>query len=226
MKRNTVTVIIGLLVIIGGIFYAGNVMGYWDTDFSYDGWWTFFIIAPCVLSMCTSGINLLNCIGVGVGILLLLGAQGVLPGNLSYKLIAPLIIVLLGLSIIFRKPMTFNNVGNNGIFAGSRGDKHFAVFGGNTPRLDEVPFRGASAYAVFGGIDLELGNSVIKRECAINAYSIFGNTYITLPPNVRAVVSSMPIIGSLKNTFKSESQENAPTVYIRAISVFGSTEIA
>ncbi len=225
MKRNTVTVIIGLLVIAGGIFYAGNVMGYWDTNFSFDGWWTLFIILPCVLSMCTSGINLLNCIGVGVGILLLLSAQGVFPNNLGYKLIAPLVIVLLGLSLIFKKPMKFNKEGNNGIFASSHGDKHFAVFGGNTPRLDGVIFRGASAYAVFGGIDLKLSKSIIKRDCAINAYSIFGNTDIILPDNVRVVVSSMPIIGSLQNTFKSEVQDNAPTVYIRAISVFGSTEI-
>lgn len=226
MKRNSITAIIGLLIIVGGILYGCNVLGYWDTSFSFNGWWTLFIILPCVLSMCTGGINLLNSIGVGVGVLLLLSAQGVFPGNLGYKLIAPFIIILLGLSLVFKKPMRRYKEGNNGIFAGSRGDDHFAVFGGNKPKLDEAVFRGANTYAIFGGVELMLKSSVIKRDCTINTYSIFGNTDITLPENVRAVVTSTPIIGSIQNTFKSSTVQNAPTVYIRVLTVFGSAEIS
>ena len=175
--------------------------------------------------MATGGINLLNSIGAGVGILLLLSAQGVFHDNLGYKLIAPLIVILLGLNIVFKVPARMRKEGNNGIFAGSRGDTHFAVFGGNKPKFDDAVFRGVNTYAVFGSIELMLKNSTIKRDCTVNVYSIFGNTDITLPENVRAYVTSTPIIGSIQNTFKSSTVQNAPTVYIWVLTVFGSVDI-
>ena len=137
----------------------------------------------------------------------------------------PYVIVVFGLSIIFKRPIKFNKEGNNGVFAGSHGENFFAVFGGNTPQFTGVDFRGANAYAIFGGVDLKLQNAVIKRDCIINSYTVFGGTDIILPKNVKCVVHSMPILGSVDNRFLSEAGENAPTVLIRAVSVFGGTDI-
>ena len=46
-----------------------------------------------------------------------------------------------------------------------------------------------------------------------------------LPKNVKVIVDSMPIFGGVDNRFVSEAGDNAPTVLIRAISVFGGTDI-
>lgn len=224
MKKSTVSVIAGLLIVGIGVFYAGSVLGYWDFKISFDGWWTLFIILPCLLSMGTSGINLFNAIGAGVGILLLLNAQEVLANNLGAKLIAPYVVVVVGLSLVLRKPIMLKHNGNTGLYAANSGDNYFAVFGGNTPRFEGVDFRGANAYAIFGGVNFKLQQSVIKRDCTICVYSIFGGTSIYLPSNVRVLVHSTPVFGSLSNKFTS-AEGAAPTVYIRSISVFGSTEV-
>lgn len=225
MKKRSISILVGLLIIGCGVFYAGTVLGLWDISIRFDGWWTLFIILPCLLSMGTSGINLLNCIGTGVGILLLLDAQRVFQNHLGAKLIAPMVIVLIGLSIIFRKPIVLHHKeGNTGVFAANNGDHYFAVFGGNTPRFDNSDFRGATAYAIFGNVELKLREAAIKRDCAITVYSIFGGTDIYLPSNLRTIVRSTPVFGSVSNRYVS-SKENVPTVYIRAISIFGGTEI-
>jgi len=52
MKKSTVSVIIGSLVVAGGIFFGGQALGYWEEyNVSFDGWWTLFIIIPCVISI-------------------------------------------------------------------------------------------------------------------------------------------------------------------------------
>jgi len=160
-----------------------------------------------------------------VGVLLLLSAQAVFKDGLGYKLIIPYILVIFGLSLILKRPIRFNKRGNNGIFAGSRGEDYFAVFGGNTPQFDGIEFRGANAYAIFGGVDLKLQNSIIRRDCIINSYTVFGGTDIILPKNVKVIVNSTPIFGGVENRFVSEAGENSPTVLIRAISIFGGTDI-
>ncbi|MGI5984236.1 MAG: LiaF transmembrane domain-containing protein [Oscillospiraceae bacterium] len=226
MKKSTLSIILGLIIILFGIFFGGQAIGYWEEyEVSFDGWWTLFIIIPCVISVFNSGLNMFNSIGTGVGVLLLLSEQYILKDDIGYKLIVPYVLIVFGLSLIFRKSIRIKNESTNGIFAGSKGENYFAVFGGNTPQFNGVDFRGANAYAVFGGVELKLQNAIIRRDCVINAYSIFGGTDIVLPKNVRVIVNSTPIFGGVENSFISEAADNAPTVLIRALSVFGGTDI-
>ena len=225
MKKNSVIIILGLLIVAIGVVYAGNIIGFWDLNISFAGWWTLFIIIPCGMSMFTGGINVANCVGLAVGVLLLLNAQEILKDNIGYKLIAPAIIVAIGAGIIFKHTGIKKKDATNGIFAGNKGADFFAIFGGNSPQFKGTVFKGANTYAVFGGIELHLRDAIIKRDCAINVYSIFGGTEVFLPDNVRLIVSSTPIFGGVDNTFDSSTNEGAPTVYIRALSIFGATDI-
>jgi len=226
MKKKVTYIIIGILVIAIGVAYAGDILEFWDVNFSFAGWWTLFIIVPAVVSMVSGGVTAVNVIIVGIGVLLLLGAQNALANDAAYKLIFPFVIIVFGFSILLKKTKKPTEKVNNGIFAGSRGENYFAVFGGNTPQFKDVDFRGANTFAVFGGIDLYLQGAKIKRDCMICAYSIFGGTDIRLPKNVRAVVTSTPVFGSVENKFVPESESmNVPTVYIRAISIFGGIDI-
>lgn len=226
MKKKTTYVIIGLLIIAIGVAYAGDILEFWDVNFSFAGWWTLFIIVPAVVSMISGGVNAINIIIAGIGLLLLFGAQNLLANDGAYKLIFPFVIIVFGFSILLKKTKKPTEKGNNGLFAGSSGENYFAVFGGNTPQLKDVDFRGANTYAVFGGIDLRLQDTNIKRDCMICAYSIFGGTDICLPKNVRAAVTSTPVFGAVDNKFVTECENmNVPTVYIRAISIFGGIDI-
>ncbi|MEA4896584.1 MAG: hypothetical protein VB064_15175 [Oscillospiraceae bacterium] len=226
MKKSTISIILGVLIVALGVFFGGQALGFWEQyKVSFDGWWTLFIIVPCVISIINSGFNFFNTAVAGVGVLLLLSSQDVLHDDLGYKLIIPYVLVIFGLSIMLKKPIRFRKESNNGVFAGNKGENYFAVFGGNTPQFDGIDFRGANSYAIFGGIDLKLQNAIIRRDCVINSYSVFGGTDIVLPKYVRATVESTPILGGVDNTFVSEAGENAPTVLIRAMSIFGGTDI-
>jgi len=225
MKRKLLSVILGLLIIGIGVAYAGGVFGLWPLNVSFKGWWTLFIIVPFAISMFTGGLNILNCVCVALGVLLLLTEQGILQDNLGYRLIFPIIIIAIGIGVLFRKTFGPDAEGNSGVFAGNNGDNYFAVFGTSVPPFSGQPLRGAGAFAIFGSIDLRLRSAIVKRDCMIRAYSIFGSTDIFLPDNVRLVVYSLPVFGGVENTYVSSVSETAPTVYVRALSIFGTTRI-
>lgn len=99
MKSFT-RVFLGLLLILTGTMCILKVVGLIDIDISLNGWWTFFIIIPCLNGFLTNHDKFGSLIGLIVGILLLLAAQDVFAYGIVLKLIVPIIIILLGFKLL------------------------------------------------------------------------------------------------------------------------------
>ena len=69
MGRNLGNLLWGLIFIVVGVVLAGNVFNFWHVSLFFDGWWTLFIIIPCVFSMFQGGVNVSNVLGTAVGVL-------------------------------------------------------------------------------------------------------------------------------------------------------------
>ncbi|MBE6838600.1 MAG: hypothetical protein E7507_03540 [Ruminococcus sp.] len=228
MRKKISDIIVGLLFVAVGVIVGGRLIFDWEFTFFYPGWWTIFIIVPCIISMINHGINFWNSFGVGAGIVLFMGANHIFfDMSESWKLLLPLVLVLMGLSIIFRK----NNRGNyleeqknvrvvNGI------PEFSAVFCGNehTCSQGEV-FNGANCSAVFGGVELRLRDAVITENVIINCSAVFGGVDIQLPPNVIVKVTSTPVFGGVDNKHTGNVNENSPVVYVNATCIFGGVDI-
>ena len=100
MKNKISNVVWGLLLILIGIGYAGGNLGIWDFNIFFRGWWTLFILVPCIINLIQYGPNGGNIAGICVGVVLLLGAQGILAFSMIRKLLVPAILILIGLSIL------------------------------------------------------------------------------------------------------------------------------
>lgn len=100
-------------MVIIGVIIGLNTIGITDIDIFFDGWWTLVIIVPCFIGLFTNKDKTGNIIGLLVGVILLLGMQNIIDFNLIWKLLLPSIIVIIGLSLIFKN--TFNSKINNEI---------------------------------------------------------------------------------------------------------------
>ena len=80
----------GLLFITLGLIIGLNALGITDINIFFDGWWTLFIIVPCFIGLLKDQNKLGNFIGLIVGLVLLLAAQGVLSMEIILKLVLPL----------------------------------------------------------------------------------------------------------------------------------------
>lgn len=229
MKNRVSNVIWGLILILIGIGYAGGNLGFWDFHIFFKGWWTLFILVPCVINLIQHGPNGGNIAGLCVGIALLLTAQGFLEISLIRKLLVPAILILIGLSIMLSntKRRIVDQQGNQIPFekTGMGGSDVSGVFDGRKVQYDGLLFEGATASAVFGGVEMDLRMARIERDVRIDATAIFGGIEIYVPANVVVKVMSTPVLGGVSNKAMAPTEVPCHTLYINATCVFGGVDI-
>ena len=215
----------GLVFILLGVIFGLNALDITNINIFFDGWWTLFIIVPCFVGLFKDEDKSSNLIGLIIGLCLLLGCQDIIEFDLIWKLMVPAILVIIGLSFIFKDILNsklkkeINNLKKN------ETKEYYACFSGQTIDFNNEEFKGCSINAVFGGIKCDLKESIIKEDTVINVSSIFGGTTIYVPKNVNIKINSTPIFGGVSDERKNKTKDNEHTIYINATSIFGGVEI-
>ena len=225
MKKTT-SIIWGIVLVAIGLILGANSLGITKINIFFEGWWTLFIIIPCFIGLFNDDDKTGSLIGLLIGIVLLLACQNVIQFELVWKLIWPAILVIIGLSIIFKD-----------VFKGKVSDEIkkinatqtkentiTATFSGQNLRCDEE-FKGAELTAVFGGIEYDLRNAIFTQDCVINTSSIFGGIDIFVPEDVKIKIRSTSIFGGVSNKKKNQEQSDSHTIYINATCLFGGVDI-
>ena len=219
------SVILGIILIAIGAVFALNALNITDIDIFFDGWWTLFIIVPCTIGLFTEREKTGNIIGVAIGVFLLLCCQDILSFSMFWKLLVPAIIVIVGLKMVLTG--LFGNKANEIMkklrSEGKNPKADCAVFSGCEVNYDGEVFEGAELTAVFGGVDCDLLNAIIEKDCAIQVSAIFGGIDIFVPAGINVKVNSNSIFGGVSN--KTAVHQNAPTIYVTGTCMFGGVEI-
>ena len=105
MKLSRTDLFWGIALIVIGIGVGGEALGLWNFEVFFNGWWTLFIIVPCLTNMFESGVKRSNTIGLTIGSLLLLSSWNVVPE----ELVVPLLLVVIGGVLIFIRPWSDRN---------------------------------------------------------------------------------------------------------------------
>lgn len=215
----------GLIFIVVGVIFGLNALEITNINIFFDGWWTLFIIVPCFIGLFNDEDKSGNLIGLVIGVCLLLGCFDLIDFELIWKLMVPSILVLIGLSFIFKD--SFNSKVKKEMKKINKGDtkEYFATFGGQTIDFSKEEFTGCSINAVFGGVKCQLNDSIIEEDVIINASAIFGGITIYVPENVNVKITSTSMFGGVSDERKLKNKDAKHTIYINATSVFGGVEI-
>lgn len=217
----------GIVFIVVGLIIGCNAMGITNINIFFEGWWTLFIIVPSFIGIFKEENKMWNIIWLVVGIVLLLCSRDILSFAIIGKLIFPFILVMIGVSFIFRD--TFRTKVNEKIkkLNSERvdGEDFCATFGGIKTNFKEQEFKGANIDAIFGGVEIDLSDAIINHDQVINANAIFGGVDIKAPKSVNIKVKSTPIFGGVSNKLKDDFNESVPTIYINAFCLFGGVDI-
>ena len=223
--KKTSSILWGVLLVAVGVIFALNALNITDIDVFFDGWWTLFIIVPCVVGLFTEREKTGNLIGIAIGVFLLLCCQEILSFSMIWKLLVPAVIVIIGLKMVLTG--LFGNKANE-IFVkmkleGKLPKAGCATFSGCDLCYDGEVFEGAELTAVFGGIECNLRNAIIEKDCAIEVSAIFGGIDILVPEGVNVKVSANSIFGGVSN--KTSVHKDAPTIYVSGTCMFGGVDI-
>ena len=224
--NNIKNILWGIILVIIGVIIGLNTIGITDIDIFFDGWWTLVTIVPCFIGLFTNKDKTGNIIGLLVGVILLLGMQNIIDFNLIWKLLLPSIIVIIGLSLIFKN--TFNSKINNEIKKlnnkNTKDNEYCATFSGQRIDFPNEEFKGATLNSVFGSITCDLREAKIKEDVVINASSVFGGIDIIVPDDVNIKIKSNSIFGGVNNK-KKNNEDKKYTIYVNASCLFGGVDI-
>ncbi|MBQ9747226.1 MAG: hypothetical protein IJV98_00440 [Clostridia bacterium] len=215
----------GILLIGAGVLFGLKALGIWDFDLFFDGWWTLFIIIPCAIGLFTEREKTGNVFGLCLGIALLLCCQDVLSFSMLWKLLIPVAIIVVGVKMILSAvPASKTNEMLDKMKAEGREPVvGCATFSGCDLRLDGEIFEGADLTAAFGGVKCDLKHAVIEKDCAIRVSAIFGGIDILVPDHINVKVNANCIFGGVSN--KTQVRQDAPTLYVSGICMFGGVDI-
>ena len=225
MKKTT-GILWGIALIAAGVILGGNALGFFELSLFFDGWWTLFIIIPCIAGLFTDEDKTGSLIGLIIGVFLLMVCQGVVGFDFLWKILLPAVVIIAGLAMIFRS-----------VFGGKvdaavktlnekiEDDASGAIFGGQDIDMSGKEFKGKNVNAVFGGLKLDLRKAKIKEDVVINASAVFGGIEIWLPEDVVVEVKSNSAFGGISNKRNVTPKKDAVTVYINGTTIFGGIEI-
>ncbi len=159
---------------------------------------------------------------VGIGLLWLLQNFG----WLEWRMIWPLLFILVGIWILFKKtiPNPFR-----GTTSSTDEINLFTLFGGSEIRVDSQNFQGGNAMSTFGGIEIDLRDAQLAEgEILLNVSAFFGGVEIRVPEDWSVVIRGTPILGGIEDARKrrsSVSSDATSTLIIRAFAMFGGVEV-
>ena len=217
----------GIVLVAIGVILALNAFGLIGIDIFFDGWWTLFIIVPCAVGLITDSDKWGSLIGVCIGVFLLLCCQDILEFSMIWKLLIPVIVIVIGLRLIFgnlffrRSSRIAFELKQNGADV----KNGTATFSSAELNFNGEVFEGAELNAVFGGVKCNLNGAIVNRDCAINATAIFGGITIYVPEGLNVKVHSTSVFGGVSDKTKRQHNPDAPTLYINASGVFGGVDI-
>ncbi len=225
MKKKS-NILWGLVFIAIGIIIGLNSLEITNINLFFDGWWTLFIIIPCFIDLFKDKNKTGNIIGVIIGILLLLSCQDFIDFDLIWKLMIPIIFVIIGASLIFKesfykKTESLKKISSKSDF---QMKEYCSTFSSQTVNYDHEEFKGCELTSVFGNIKCDLRNANISKDVIINTTSIFGTIDILFPDNVNVKVEQTAIFGGVSNKTKFK-EDTKYTIYINATCLFGGTDL-
>ena len=223
--RNMNKVVWGLVLLAAGVIFALNALEITNIDILFPGWWTLFIIIPCLVGLFTEKRKVGNAIGLVVGVALLLSQLGIIDFSLVWKLIAPAVLIVVAIKMIIqgaRKNRAEEMIEN----AKKSGDipSGFAIFSGSDMNFDNREFSGAELNAIFGGVECDLRGAIVEKDCAIKFSAIFGGVEILVPDNVNVEIKANSIFGGVSDETVYNPDAKA-TIYISGLCLFGGADI-
>lgn len=224
---NNKNILWGIVLVIIGVIVGLNALNITNINIFFNGWWTLFIIIPSLIGLLKEKDKTGNIIGLIIGVVLLLGVQNIIDFDLIWKLILPVIIIIVGLSLIFGNNL--NKKINNEIKKinnkKGKNEEYCSTFSEQKIDFDDEEFKGVSLTAVFGGITLDLRKAKINEDVVINTTSVFGGIDIYVPDNIKIKVKSTSIFGGVDNKKIKNDNEKEHIIYINAGCIFGGVDI-
>jgi predicted membrane protein len=218
MKQENKGAIVGLFfIVIGAIFLLNNFdliprLPWWIYEYT---WQLIFIGVGIFVFI--SGNRSGGFIFAGIGTFFLLKEHF----YLNMRDFWPVILIIIGLSFVFRHRRLTNNRETNENFF-----EAINIFGGGNQIVTSQSLEGGRVTSIFGGSEIDLTKSRALSGTSIDVLTLFGGSEIRVPSDWKVKIEVTAILGGFEDKRTDLSQdEDAPVITIKGLTMFGGGEI-
>lgn len=217
----------GIILIAVGVILGLYALDIITVNIFFPGWWTLIIIVPCVVDLFSKNSDKVgDLIGIMIGVCLMLACLEVIDFGMIWKLVLPVALILIGLSVIFKDALKGKMLKAAKIEEGKTGEKSYrALFGEQKISFDGEEFKGCECAALFGDVKCDLRKAKIERDVVVKAKAMFGGVTIIVPTNVKVEVMATSVFGGAEDLRKDQNDEAKHTIFIDAACIFGEVDI-
>lgn len=205
-----------LLIVVGSLFLLDN-LGFNVDIPDYLLRWPMILVAIGAINLFSGNLR-------PAVIFLSLGAIFYLHDFdlIELRLYWPLILIILGISFIFRKKHRkhASNSDNTDTFF-----DELVIFGGSEKKYTSNNFRGGRLSAVFGGSEIDLRGAKPEDGAVIEIFCMFGGVEIFVPQNWKINLNATAVFGGVSDSRSNISSDPVATVHIKGFVMFGGGEI-
>lgn len=226
--KQSFKIFLGLALIAAGVLWALTLLGVLTFDFSTKGWWTLFIIVPCIFGLFTDRDKVGPCIGIAVGVLLFLAARDVISWNIMWQLALAAMIIGFGLKLLFFKNIC-QSQGNCELKTISRDGKEIrrieTSFGKQEISFRGEKFEGADVHTSFGALILDFRGAEIAQDAFVDLNVGFAGATIIVPEGLAVQLAVSSGFGGVKDDRRNKVGTGSPLLTITGNVGFGGVEI-
>ena len=225
--KQALKIVIGLALIAAGVLWILTILGVLTFEFSTKGWWTLFIIIPCLFGLINDKDKVGPCIGIGWGVLLLLAARDVISWNMMWQIGLAVMIIGFGIQILLLKNCRCHGVcEQKSISRNGKEIRHIeASFGKQDISFAGEKFEGADVQSSFGGLTLNLKGADIADEAFIDLNVGFSGVTIIVPEGLAVHITASSSFGGVTDNRYSKVGSGTPLLIISGKVGFGGVEI-
>ncbi|WP_058485046.1 LiaF transmembrane domain-containing protein [Defluviitalea phaphyphila] len=145
----------------------------------------------------------------------------------------PILLIIIGINIIFSNKFKLQKsiYNENSNSTKSRFEDiidYFTIFSGLDTKSNSQNFKGGSAIALFGGMNIDLREAkIIEERVFLDLKAIFGGIEIKVPEDWKVVAKGIPLFGAWENRtiIRYTNQQNIPVLEVKCLALFGGIEI-
>lgn len=225
--KQAFKIVLGLALIAAGVLWILNIVGVLNFEFSTKGWWALFVIIPCIFGLFNDKNKIVPCIGIGVGVLLLLAAREVITWNMMWQIALALAIIGFGLQILLLKKCNYQGVSEHKTISRDGKDIHRieSSFGKQELSFAGEKFEGAEVESSFGGLSLDFRGADIADQAFLDLNVGFSGVSIIVPEGLAVKVSVSSGFGGVSDNRRTKVDAGTPILIITGKVGFGGVEI-
>jgi len=227
-------IVIGIAVILLGLLFLLDNMGWLDLDLSVQFWPVILIVAGALkFSQSQHGR------GRGIGVFLMLfGGAALLKGMgmlyLSWNVLAPLAMIGVGVLVVYRsvaRRQAADRAADKMAFATSESvtDDENSVFatailGAYKRRMTSQRFAGGEITTIMAGCELDLRDASIEGSAVLTVFALMGGIEIKVPTDWSVELEGMPILGGFEES-TLRPKDASKRLVIRGYAIMGGLQI-